>query len=561
MKIIQRFKNIKRKKLTIFVVVVVVLILILKIKSSFSGSKNNLDASIQSVKVETRDITSILSSNGVIEPLNTYEVSTLVEGEILTADFEEGDHVEEGDILYQITTKDIDDVIGNNETAVTRAEKSYEKAKSDYAVALDNYNEAQQDYNTAVSKYGTPNVSTKAAGVVKNLLVKEGDKIMEGSQIAEIYDNTYMLLTVPFNSYEVSGNLVGKSAEVFITSNTESIKGEVTEVSNITETLSGNRIVKMVTIKVKNPGGITASASATATIGKLSCSSEGTFKELENTIITSDRNGEVATIVKKGTKLNKGDTILTLTGDSVDNQLDAYSQAQKSAKVALDNAEFAMESAKDSIQDAKDSLQNQVDNKVDYNITAPISGQIISKNRLAGDVINMNSKGSLCIIYDLSALKFKMKVDELDILNLKKGQEVKVTCDALKDVEFKGVITNLSLLSESTSGVTQYPVTVRIDDVGKLLPGMNVDAEIITKEVKGVMAIPSAALMSGDVVYVADPSVKEAVGMVPVGYKEVKVETGITDGKYIEIISGLTGTEEIYMDPAYIPDVVTEDVE
>lgn len=549
MKILKSFKKLKHKKLIIFIVVIVVIVLSLKIKSSFSGPKNSLEASTKTAKVETKDIKSVLTSTGVVEPLNTYAVSTLLEGEILTADFEEGDHVEKGDVLYQITTKDLDSKIDNNETAVTRAEKAFTKSESDYDVALDNYNEASEKYENAKSKYGSPNVTSSATGIIKDFLVKEGDRIQEGSQIAEIYDNSYMLLSVPFNASEVTGKLVGQSAEVTISGSSDTLKGKVTEVSSIDESLSGNRVVNMVTIRVKNPGGLTTANTATANIGTLSCSGEGTFKELENTIITSDRSGEIASLsVKKGSKINKGGAILTLTNDSIDTQLDAYEQAYKTAQVSLDNAKYAMETAKDSIEDAKNSLEDEIENKVDYSITAPISGQIISKNKLAGDVINMNNKDSLCIIYDLSALKFKMKVDELDILNLKKGQEVKITADALQDTELKGVVTNVSLLSESASGVTQYPVTVRIDDVGNLLPGMNVDAEIVTKEVSGVLAIPSGALMSGDVVYVADPSVKEAVGAVPAGYKEVKVKTGITDGNYIEIISGLKGDEELYVD-------------
>ncbi len=552
MKLMNKVKNLKHKKLIIFIVVIAVIIVSLKLKSSFSGSSNNLSASAQNVKVETRDITSLLSSTGVVEPLNTYDVTSLVEGEILTAGFEEGDQVEKGDVLYQIATKDLDSQIDNNETAVTRAEKGFTKAENDYNVALDNYNEAQEKYNNAQAKYGSPNVKSSASGVIKELLVKEGDQIHEGTQIAEIYDNSSMLLTVPFNASEVSGKLVGSSAEVTVSGNSDILKGKVTEVSNIEETLTGNRVVKMVTIRVKNPGGLTAANTATADIGSLSCSGEGTFKELENTIVLSDRNGEIASLVKKGARVNEGDTLLTLTKASVDDQMDAYSQALKSAEVALDNAEYAKDTAKDSIQDAKDSLDNQIENKVDYSITAPISGQIIKKNKLAGDKINMNTAESLCIIYDLSALKFNMMVDELDILNVKKGQEVKVTCDALGDTVLKGVVTNISLLSESGSGVTQYPVTVRIDEIGNLLPGMNVDAEIVMKEAKGVTAIPSGALMSGDVVYVADASVKEAVDAVPAGYKEVKVETGITDGDYIEIISGLKGDEELYVDSAFV---------
>jgi HlyD family secretion protein len=76
---------------------------------------------------------------------------------------------------------------------------------------------------------------------------------------------------------------------------------------------------------------------------------------------------------------------------------------------------------------------------------------------------------------------------------------------------------------------------------------MNVTGEIIIAEAEGVMAIPADALMRGDQVYVKDDTVKEAKGDVPAGFKAVEVETGLTDGDYIEIKSGLTGDEEVYV--------------
>jgi HlyD family secretion protein len=140
-----------------------------------------------------------------------------------------------------------------------------------------------------------------------------------------------------------------------------------------------------------------------------------------------------------------------------------------------------------------------------------------------------------------------MFVDELDVMSVEVGQEVDVTADAFEDVEISGVVTNISLVSTANQGVTQYPVTVKISEVGNLLPGMNVTGEIIIQKAEGVLAIPSDALMRGDVVFVADASVTEAVGDVPAGFKEVAVETGITDGDYIEVKSGLAGTEEVYV--------------
>lgn len=545
-------KKIKWKRVIIIVAILAVVIIIgTVIVNSISSVNKALSAmqlgSSTTAKVEMKDIKSLLSSSGMVEPLNTYEVKTLVEGEVIAANFEEGDIVTEGQVLYQISSDKLDNKIENAETAVDRANKNYEKAVKNYEEAELDYQEALEDFQKASQRNGEPNLKSEKSGAVKTLFVKEGDKIQQGTQIAEIYDGETMLLVLPFNSAEVKQSLIGKKAEVTIADSFETIEGKVTKVSNLEETLSGNRLVKKVTIEVTNPGGLTDQTVAAASIGEIYSSSEGTFTVKNASIITATTAGEIKTLnIDEGSKVSKGDVILVLTEDSVKDNMDAYDKLLKSAKDALEMAEDSVEQAENAIEDAEASLEEIIESKTDYSITAPISGKVIRKDALLGDTINSNNS-SLCMIYDLSALTFKMYVDELDVSNVKVGQEVSITADAFADTTIKGVVTNISLESTAKQGVTQYPVTVRINEIGDLLPGMNVTGEIILGIAEGVLAIPSGALMRGDVVYVADPTVTEAVGEVPIGFREVPVKTGITDGEYIEIISGLTGSEEVYV--------------
>lgn len=97
---------------------------------------------------------------------------------------------------------------------------------------------------------------------------------------------------------------------------------------------------------------------------------------------------------------------------------------------------------------------------------------MIVKNTKAGDTLNSggDSNTAMAIIYDMSALTFDMYVDELDVLDVEVGQKVEVTVDAFEGETFTGQVTNVSLESTSSNGVTQYPVTVQMDEVGDLLP-------------------------------------------------------------------------------------------
>ena len=178
----------------------------------------------------------------------------------------------------------------------------------------------------------------------------------------------------------------------------------------------------------------------------------------------------------------------------------------------------------------------------------------MDKKVKAGDKLSANDTAmqNLCTIYDMSHLEMKLNVDELKIRSLKVGQEVDITADAVPGETYKGVISSILVAGTTANGSTSYPVTVRIDDMGELLPGMNATAKITTASVKNVLALPNAALVRGSYVLVTkdSPSAANAETSMtaPDGYVYVKVTTGISDDDYIEVKSGLQEGDTIAYD-------------
>lgn len=522
---IKKKKIIKRCILLVILLAIIIYIgsCVVKINKNMKQMMNNFTTE----KVTIRDISTYITSSGIVNPLDSYSVTTTskVEGTVLTADFEEGDIVKKGDTLYTLSTDDLDTQIDNANKTIRRGERNYQKA-------LNNYDKAKKDYSDFT-------VNSDLTGYIKDLKVKVGDTIQIGSQIADIYNNKQMELYVPFNADEVNGSLIGRSAIIELTISGETMRGKVSKISEINETLSGNRVVRYVTIKIDNPGGISEEMTATASIGNINCNQEGTFRTLEEGTgtITSDITGKIAKIYyKEGNWISNGNVVLEIEADTYDNQLDTYKDQ--------------IEAAENNLEDAKDNLDTIMDSKTDYIVTSPITGTIITKNVKAGDTLNANNMNTaLCTIYDLSAMTFKMQVDELDVMDVKIGQKVSITADAIQGKEFKGVITNVNLESNTNNGVTQYPVTVRINKPGELLPGMNVTGKVLVASASSVLTIPTNSLMRGNQVYVEDASVTEAVGDVPAGFRAVDVEVGISDGDFIEITSGLAADEVIYVPP------------
>lgn len=89
-----------------------------------------------------------------------------------------------------------------------------------------------------------------------------------------------------------------------------------------------------------------------------------------------------------------------------------------------------------------------------------------------GDTVGTSTAtaDTMCVIYDMSYLEMTLNVDELDILTIKEGQKATITADAVSGQTFEGVVTSISKAGTTTGGTTTYPVTIRIDEMGDLLP-------------------------------------------------------------------------------------------
>lgn len=474
-------------------------------------------------------IASELSSSGVIQPKNTYSITSLVEGEVASADFEEGDQVTAGQVLYQID-------VSSMESERKSASTSLERANKSYADAVEDYQEAASDYSGNTYK-------STGTGFIKSLKIQEGDKVNSGTQLAEIYNDQTMKIRVPFLSGEAALIGVGNQGTITLADTGEQLTGAVTAVSNMDEVLEGGRMVRYVTLETANPGGLTVSHEASVQVGEFLSAGEGSFEPVTDRIMTAEVSGtgslKVARLlVHEGDYVTEGTPLFQIDSQDVEDLLSSYQDQ-------VDTAAQSVESA----QSKLDSVQETYEN---YTITAPISGQVITKSVKAGDTISRSSgsETTLAVIYDLSELTFEMSVDELDVQSVQVGQKVEVTADALEGEVFSGTVTNVSLQSTQSNGVTNYPVTVTMDETGDLLPGMNVDGVILLEEAEQALLIPADALMRGNRVYVKDDSVKEAEGTVPAGFRAVDVEVGIISEDYVQILSGLTEGEQVYVDEA-----------
>ena len=470
----------------------------------------SVDASYTEAAPERRDVTNTLSGTGTLNPANTYTVKSLVEGKVLTGTIEEGDIVEESNVLYTIDSSDASTNFEKAEIAMQQAQRSYDKV-------------VDRQY-----------VRAEVAGVVSSLKVTKGDEVTSGQEVAVIRDSSRMLLTLEFPAADAANFSVGQSAAVTLDGTFEQLDGTVTSVSGTDALRAGNLRPRTVTITVKNAGGLTTAQAATASINGVSSIGSATFAYQAERTLTAQAAGTVTSInVQEGSEVAKDDIILGLSGDDLTESIQSASESLRSAEISMQNLQDAMNN---------------------YTITAPISGTIIEKDAKVGDAVKAGD--TLCIVYDLSYLEMRINVDELQISSISVGQKVQITADAVPDKTYVGTVTRVSMKGTSNGGTTTYPVTIRIDDTDGLRPGMNANAEIVVAEASNALVVPNAAVVRGSYVLVTkdSPSAANADTAMeaPEGFVYVPVKTGVSDDDYTQIVSGIQEGDTIGYDPSSV---------
>ncbi len=584
------FKSRKRTAAFTAVLIVICMAIAFIYRAGTAEKDSDALASGGSTGYVTRgSISNELSSSGTLSPKNTYSITSLVSGEITEADFEEGDQVTAGQTLYVIDTSEISSDIESAERSLEKAQKEYQEAASDKAKAL--------------AKLNNGTVLSGKTGYIKNLTLKAGDSVSKDTKIAELYNDAEMTFRAAFLDTDAAKLQVGQDIVAELNDTGETIPGRIKAIGDLTETLEGGIPVRYAEICVSNPGGLTESDTANAYVGDIHSLSSGTFSAVKSEDFKLDITQNITVenvLVSEGQYVTAGTPLFTATPDSL-------SEALRTINDSADNAEESLKNA--------ENQKNKLDETVGkYTITAPISGQVITKNLRVGEKVNSSNSttSQLALIYDLSELTFQMSIDELDISKVKVGQEVKVTADAFDGKTFTGHVTNVGLNGTASNGVTTYPVVVTLDDMDGLLPGMNVEGTIILEKSDNTLIIPSGALQRGDIVYVRNTSdsaqtsdgentaasgeknhgsapygekpekpedgndsgraesgktdleaargdegeggseagangQKQYLGDAPEGYTAVSVTTGIVSDNYVEILSGLSEGQEIYV--------------
>ncbi|MGI6315182.1 MAG: HlyD family efflux transporter periplasmic adaptor subunit [Christensenellales bacterium] len=155
---------------------------------------------------------------------------------------------------------------------------------------------------------------------------------------------------------------------------------------------------------------------------------------------------------------------------------------------------------------------------------------------------SLAEKQVLCIMPQ-DTMSITIHVDELDILSLREELPVKITLEALKGREYTGTIIEIGRTGSKEGNNTKYNVTVSIPREENMIPGMNAAVRITTAECVAPITVPAAALVEKGAktyVYTSYDEKKDSLNA------PVEVETGVSDGMRVEILSGIEKGSDVF---------------
>lgn len=228
-------------------------------------------------------------------------------------------------------------------------------------------------------------------------------------------------------------------------------------------------------------------------------------------------------------------------GTSVaDAQIAAAAAQVEVAQAAYDAAEAAMADA--TLVAPVAGLVTSVDLEVGQAVTgsgSTASGSGSTGMSAGGATGGTTTSTAQFVIVGTDAWQVQIDVDDADLAKIAVGDQAELTLDGATDTVF-GTVSEIGLLSTTSSGVAAYPVTVQVTGSPEgVHDGVSADVAIVYERRTDVLTVPSAAVRTVDgqsVVYQSD-----AEG----GQVSVPVTVGETSGTLTEITDGLSAGDEV----------------
>jgi HlyD family secretion protein len=408
--------------------------------------------------------------------------------------------------------------------------------------------------NGVVEAVRSINLSPKSSGVIKALLVNEGDRVQAGQVIA-VMDDTNLrgqLLQSQAQLAQQQANLqrliAGNRREDIARAAAQLAEAE----ANLLQLRQGNRPQEIAQAQAKLQ-------QAQATLKQKQVDFQR-YQRLaqQGAIARSELDIKQTDLTVAQTQVQEAQQALALQRAGTRSEQISQAQAkveQQRQSLALLQAgsrpeEIAQARAQVlAAQGSLDTIQTQIN---DTQIRAPFAGVITKKYADVGAFVSPAMSGSGAAATSSSILTLAsdrlevvVNLSEAQISRVKPGQLVNLKIDALPGEIIRGKVDRIAPQATMSQNVTSFQVRVALDPVNsrQLKAGMNAEAEFAVGQVANALLVPNAAVVRQ----------AETVGVYLLNQERQPVfqpiQIGATVGNQTEVKSGLQGNEQVLLSP------------
>lgn len=337
---------------------------------------------------------------GSLEAGSETKVIPSGKGKIIEANYEVGDYVQQGALLYRLDDNGLGDTIKTTQNSIAKSKLSLQTARE----------------NVSNLKVYAP-----ASGILHDFDIKTGDRV-NSSKIGYICDENSVVALVPFNEVQKSKISVGDRAKISGVDFMSSVEGTVKRIYDARESSSVGTALYNVEISIKNSGGLSegylVNAEITNANGSFSSPEYGKIKMNDAVNIISRGSGYAKNVYAKDGQYVKKGALLVETEST--------------------QTETALKRAELDLADLNIKLASYEADYKDLFVYAPTSGVITDKAKKLNDNIISGSE-SVMTISDISTLNAMITVPADKLKTLKEGREISLIVSGSGE-ELKGTV-------------------------------------------------------------------------------------------------------------------------
>jgi len=376
------------------------------------SAQDNKDVSYTTQPVSRADISVTVLATGNLEPLNDVEIGTELSGTVAEVLVEANDQVTKGQVLARLNTDQLEDTITKAKAALVSAESEITQAKAK---------------------------------------ITQADAGIRQSQ-ASIQKSQASILQVQASQAQATAQILQAR------STTDEARANYDRLQQLYQKSGG---------KIPSRSDLDAAKAS--------------WERAQAALSSAMASADSATA---GVSSARADLDGTRANDS------SMTAAKITAEAALKSAEANVIQAKATLRSAETNLSKAI-------ITAPIDGVVLSRSIEAGQTVasSLSAPTLFTIAEDLSKMELQVSVDEADVGQVKAGLAATFTVDAWPGRKYDANTTRVSLAADTSENVISYLTFLAVDNKDlSLRLGMTATASIETQSRKDSLRVPNTAL-------------------------------------------------------------------